>query len=484
MRTLFFLILTLLITNFSQAQWEPDVRLTYDIAASQTTISSCTHAIAASGDTLHIVWFDDRDGIQEIYYKRSFDGGDTWEEDTRLTNLGYKSIYPAIAISGSTVHIAWIAYPDDPANGDIFYKRSTDGGDTWGEDTRLTETPGFTWAPGMAFSGSNLHLIYYDQWDNMFEIFYLRSPDGGLTWEPAVQLTDNSGGSYWASIAASGQMLHVAWYDSRDGNWEIYYKRSTDEGLSWDPDVRLTDDFSDSRFTCLGVSGSDIHVVWEEGRDGNVEIYYKSSEDDGFSWGPDTRLSFTSGQSICNNLAVAGDGLFLVWTDDTDQNKEIYYKMSLDGGQSWSQDTRLTYNYYPSDKAFITTSGSSIDVIWTDARDDNFEIYYKRDPSGNIFAGMDDAPPVDSASEMSIYPNPVSGQLTVGQLDSWTVGQSIVSLAIIDQRGNEILKFDTISLPNQIDVTGLKAGIYFLQFRFEDGKSRLIKFVKIDQPSN
>ena len=44
------------------------------------------------------------------------------------------------------------------------------------------------------------------------------------------------------NIAAAGNVVHVVWTDERDGNWEVYYKRSTDGGLHWDPDYRITDD--------------------------------------------------------------------------------------------------------------------------------------------------------------------------------------------------------------------------------------------------
>ena len=32
----------------------------------------------------------------------------------------------------------------------------------------------------------------------------------------------------------------MVWFDSRDGDMEIYYKESLDEGLTWQPDTRLT----------------------------------------------------------------------------------------------------------------------------------------------------------------------------------------------------------------------------------------------------
>jgi hypothetical protein len=70
MKKIFLFVWILLVANYSKAQWEPDVRLTNDPASSFTTWANSVHAIATSGDTVHIVWYDDRDGNDEIYYKR------------------------------------------------------------------------------------------------------------------------------------------------------------------------------------------------------------------------------------------------------------------------------------------------------------------------------------------------------------------------------------------------------------------------------
>jgi len=70
MKKIVLFISTLIASISAQAQWEPDVRLTNDPASSRTTWTNSVHAIATSGDTVHIVWYDDRDGNDEIYYKR------------------------------------------------------------------------------------------------------------------------------------------------------------------------------------------------------------------------------------------------------------------------------------------------------------------------------------------------------------------------------------------------------------------------------
>lgn len=85
MKTLFLFVAALFLSQITLAQWEPDVRLTDDPSSSLLCTSPGTHSIAASGDSIHVVWSDNRDGNDEIYYKRSVDGGLTWGDDIRLT---------------------------------------------------------------------------------------------------------------------------------------------------------------------------------------------------------------------------------------------------------------------------------------------------------------------------------------------------------------------------------------------------------------
>ena len=469
MKKIVLFAVTLFFAVSSKAQWEPEVRMTNDPFSSMTGVSTSAHAIAVSGDSVHMVWYDERDGNFEIYYKRSIDGGSTWCEDIRLTNTTLSSRFASIAVSGSLVHVAWSEYPNANSNTEIYYKCSTDGGKTWGEDTRLTYTPSWTWHPCLTVSGSFLHLVYYDFADGLWEVYYKRSVDGGLTWEPETQLTNDPAGSYWASIAASGPVLHVVWHDDRDGNSEIYYKRSTDAGLTWGTDTRLTTADSTSARGSCGVSGSDVYVVWADVRDGNKEIYFKHSSDGGLSWGEDTRLTNYSSDSDYPNLAVSGAGLYVVWVDDRDGNLEIYFKRSTDGAESWEPDVRLTDNPFWTDKAFIATSEAKVHVIWYDERDGNYEIYYKRDPTGGIPVGLDNELGNCSDQQFSIFPNPASTVIRIQfkdeKISSMNPGSEKFVLSVRNILGEIVINKQIHVDEPIVDVSTLPNGIYFVELK-------------------
>jgi Secretion system C-terminal sorting domain len=89
------------------------------------------------------------------------------------------------------------------------------------------------------------------------------------------RLTYNADYSTLPTIGVSGQFGHIVWIDFRDGNWEIYYKTSTNGGSSWSSDTRLTNNSNGSYNPFVAASGSSVNVVWYDYRDGNPEIYSK-----------------------------------------------------------------------------------------------------------------------------------------------------------------------------------------------------------------
>ena len=89
----------------------------------------------SEGDTVHVVWGDSTTGNGEIFYKR--DGADFDPTTINLSNsAGLLSESPAIAVSGNNVYIVW--HDDTLGNFEIFYRRSFDGGATFGPIINLS----------------------------------------------------------------------------------------------------------------------------------------------------------------------------------------------------------------------------------------------------------------------------------------------------------------------------------------------------------
>jgi|WetSurMetagenome_2_1015567.scaffolds.fasta_scaffold67383_2 hypothetical protein len=310
-----------------------------------------------------------------------------WQSDVRLTNnnaqssTSFNNVW-CVASGDNNVHVVWFDNRD--SNREIYYKRSTDSGINWGADVRLTNDVYSSTDPSIAVSGLVLHVVWEDSRDMLEKLYYKCSTDGGTNWGVDTRLSEDSSVVYSPSICVSGSNVHIVWNDARNG-YQVYYKRSTDGGTSWGPDIRLTNSPGEAGAPTISVSGSIIHIAWSDTRDGD-EIYYKRSTDNGITWGTDTRLTNAPSFSWQPNIAVSGSLVNVVWADHRNgwPNSEIYYKRSSDAGLNWSDDIRLTNNltrsWYPS----ISASGSEIHVVWSDSCDVNYDIFYKRSTDGGL----------------------------------------------------------------------------------------------------
>jgi BNR repeat-containing family member len=357
--------------------WTANQRLTW------TSGDSGYPAIAVdSSGILHVVWHDNSPGNFEIFYRRSTNGGATWSQNKRLTWTPANSTYPAIAADPfGRVHVVWHDYPQ--GDSEICYTRSTDGGITWAALKKLSLSSGDTDDPAVVSDVSgNVYVVWTDSRPGNWEIFYRKSADGGATWAAAKRITWTSGQSFNPAVAvAPSGSLHVVWWGDQTGNWEIYYKKSTNGGGTWLAAQRLSWSLGASYSPDIAVDSSGyLQVVWQDDTPGFPEIFQKKSQNAGSTWTTLKNLSRTSSYSMDPAIAAGASGrVHVVWYDTTPGNNEIYYVLSTNGGDTWGAAQRLTWTAADSEDPDVAVDSSgNIHVVWDDETSGNLEIYYKR----------------------------------------------------------------------------------------------------------
>ena len=218
-----------------------------------------------------------------------------------------------------------------------------------------------------------------------------------VTWSSDIRLTTDVNGDWDPSaMQANDGKIWVAWYSDRTGNHDIFYKIRS--GSSWSGDVQLTDDPNDDvNPSILQAMDGKIWVVWDSDRLGsfNYEIYYKTSANSGASWSADTRLAFNSSRDSYPSIMQSTDGkIWVFWSSWRNVTVEppdptyvstanIFYKVSSDSGQTWSDDTLIVtdyknnyrYDLYPS---CMQVANGSVWMMWTKQKEgQGGDIYYK-----------------------------------------------------------------------------------------------------------
>ncbi|HEY3387371.1 MAG TPA: hypothetical protein VGK46_12725, partial [Saprospiraceae bacterium] len=377
------LTLLLLLPLGLSAQFTPEARIT-NAAGNTFTSFNNANVMAANGDIVHLVYTDERGLEGEVYYQRSIDGGISWQTALPLTiDNGSFSGYPAIAVWNNEVHVAWS--DQRSGNDEIYYRKSSDGGTSWSVETRITNDSGDSGFPCISATGPVVHLVWTDNRIDDGEIYYCHSLNSGQSWGDRVRLTNNPENSTNASVSSSSNEVHVVWQDDRTGNDEIYYKRSTNGGLTWDSDLRLTNNQFESSFPSSIVMGKTILVVWSDLREGNAEIFGLRSIDSGNTWSEATRLTNTLRESLQPKITMEGAFAFLTWHEYHDgfANWEVESRYSTDGGFTWTPRRQISAEDGFSGNATVCVENLLVMIAWTDSRFGDTEILTRRNPTGN-----------------------------------------------------------------------------------------------------
>ena len=477
MRRRIALAVVLIPVALASGQWEPLETLT--TSPNLQTACNNTYSIAAQEPDVHVVWWDRRDGDWEIYYKRSTDRGLTWQNDTRLTNAAGTSWHCAVAALGPVVHVAWSDNRDGTY--EVYYTRSTDRGLNWDPAVVLSTDSVGSLRPSIAVAGSLAFLAWEDNRCGHAEVFYTRSTDEGLHWDPDQQLTSSGSGAASPTVAVIGAYVHVAWADVRTGDGEIFYKRSTDNGVTWSPDLNIVNnpDWNASN-PAIAAAGSDVHVIWFDHR-GDDYVYYRRSTNKGQTWEPEFR--FGSGMSDYPSIAASEDNVHVVWWHVPLSHDEIYYRRSTNRGAGWENGVQLTDSSYAPAAPSIAVCESVVHAVWVD----HYNLCYRRNPTGNPVAVAGPPRAQEPARQLRVEPNPFQGSVSIRL--SPAAGRRASELRIRDVLGRlvRVLAIPQSTLPNSdcVDWDGadargkqVAAGVYLCRLE-ADGSATAAQLVKL-----
>lgn len=222
-----------------------------------------------------------------IWALRSTDAGVTWTNDQAISaTSSVQGAWPAVAPNGD-IYVGWLKSGSGTAT--VEMARSTDGGVSYGAVT--SPSAGRTF-PQNGTATSNC---------------FRAALKGNIRYLPSPQVVVGPDGA-----------LHVVYSYGPGGGDECdsFYRRSTDGGATWDPEVRLHDDAStsDQFFPTLSVGAANIvSATWYDRRlDPDnllVDTYQAFSFDGGVTWEANQRISDVSSPIyLDSNLATCYHG--------------------------------------------------------------------------------------------------------------------------------------------------------------------------------
>ncbi|MEO6121691.1 MAG: hypothetical protein ABIW46_04455 [Acidimicrobiales bacterium] len=339
---------------------------------------------------------------QSLWLSSSTDGGRTLSPPVEVA--GRLSFQAKVAVDQQgTVFVTWLAVKDVAplaiVDGDnpVVVARSTDGGRTFSAPVRASDPARRrVGAASPTIDGEgNLVLLYEDfkgdrldfenldgpVFDEPFTLVVTRSSDHGQSFDAGVEVdTDVLPLSRFliflpefpSMAAGPGDDLYVSWADGRNGDNDVFLRRSGDGGRTWGPVRRVNDnprgDATSQYMPRVDVSPDGrVDVLYLDRRQDPSNVmtnaYLATSDDDGESFESfvvssqsfDSRVGFSANPRLEPDfgsrlgLASTDDQALAVWTDtrfgteDTGRQDVASARIDFSGGSDGSGSLPLVF---------------------------------------------------------------------------------------------------------------------------------------------
>ena len=175
------------------------------------------------------------------------------------------------------------------------------------------------------------------------------------------------------SMVADNGNIYIVWHDTRNSGSDVYYTKSSNQGVSFLLDVRVNDNPLDGTYQQLpdvGFGNGNVYVVWDDGRAGLGihEIYFARSTN-GFTFGPSIKIS-GSGTSESNPSIAVDQNTGIIYVAWASNKETIKLARSLDYGESFEPFIFVSdLTLYDRDHPDVAVdSAGKVFVAWSDMR--------------------------------------------------------------------------------------------------------------------
>ena len=281
----------------------------------------------------------------------------------------FPNAYTASAyISAVDTNVAW-AIGRDGSGGNADYRvftKTTTGGAIWVSDS-VTDLGGTAFSMIDGLSASTAYIaVYGNDTDNHI----IKTTDGGTNWKSILNGAGST--SFFNVVHFFDENNGFVEGDPEGGEFELY--TTTNGGDSW---TRVSagniPDPESGEYGTVGYYDAVGSTIWFSTNKGNI---YKSN-DKGYTWKKYIINSEGSTATVSfSDNALNGVAIIPIST----KNTTVYKKYSTtNGGETWTEMTSITGNFYSSDVSAIPGTSNSFVSVGSDYQNHHMGISYSTD---------------------------------------------------------------------------------------------------------
>lgn len=392
--------------------------LVYDTAALEQRAPSIA---AGPGDCVDVVWWDSVFLTESVRHSRSCDGGGTFSPPEYVYSSWFVDQYQTdiFVDDRGIIHLCYNEVEDialEQCYGTLgpierlAYAASSDSGETF-ESFDITDTGGYRplsirYAAVLPAADGRVSLVWSDtrsgnsMSDEALEPFgydvYYNTIEEGTVIGRAVRVNPDPlpYDHAFPAVAWSPEgKVYVCWSDERSGNARIFCTVSTDSGETCGPSVLVAEPSvgREQAWPCIDTSPSgEVHITWFERNDEGIgAILFAESSDiySGFSDPvPVTDSLDLEVLSRHEMITDAGGIVNVVWADTRDDEGDIFFSRSIDGGLTFSQNSKVNADQSGAKQMqpyFAVDGEGDLYAVWIHEVEYDYDVYFARTHGGN-----------------------------------------------------------------------------------------------------
>jgi hypothetical protein len=452
-----------------------------------------------------------------IKTKTSFDGGLTWSPTVAIPHVSedYAAADPSLAIADNgDVLLCYIDHQEDPYGGGVYFRRSQDGGLTWGEAVLAIDifADGEEYPIDRPWFGASAdgQWIYLTSMPPSFVVapnrpYLFQSFDGGATWTSFQYLDGEDGlvgnlvGRPMAAPAVGTDFAYTIYpsyvfgqnplptmivsrqamgSDQREYFQALSTNSTSTPGAAKMGYKLLVNPANEDQLTALFVAG--------DGTDLDIQII--DSYNAGASWTEPVRINDDPvGNDRMQDLVWAdydSDGdLCVAWRDRRnadssgyEQPTEIFCAYRLADATDFSANFALTQESTPhnalleqngNDFMSLALQNDTLHAVWGSTTDGSLDIWYARRALGDLMPSVPQILASEQPSFHLIYTP--EGVMVVADTNA-----PIDALVIHDLKGRLIEAFKTSQHQYKLNRKAMVSGVYVISATF-GGTTQSIK---------
>jgi len=310
-------------------------------------------------------------------------------EPVNVSKSNGKSDLAQLSLLNNNIYVVW--RDNSTGNDDIYFAKSFDNGLGFDDLVNLSNNPGTSAFPRMALVEDNVYATWYDYTPGQSDIFFAKSADNKDSFR-TINLSDNGGVSYNPWVAASENNVYVVWNDETPqlknlkitkpenvdialGTLDILLATSHDGGFTFEVS-NLSESDENSLNPRIAVNENSVYVAWTEITKNSDEIFFAVSSDNDNSFSDPINVSRTSGVSRDAAIEVSGNYVYIIWQESVSGRGEIFFTKSENNGISFT------------DPIIISNGGAAElarDTQMVVLDDNVYVVWFDRSPQGGIF---------------------------------------------------------------------------------------------------